>query len=497
MKKKLEETCAYLDLLRLNDTPRIKTSTEIHKYIKDFSDCFSHTTAEKKLKTFKSIMIYVYRWFTNPYLASYNEPLTPITTELKYIHYKMYLFLSQNNFMSLTQHTFDNVKFHWNIPVAFMPIFISYVLATNSTKCKPLTANIFFETLEHILEVSQKQLFYQQKNDALANYSSWATIEIGKDYFCKLEELNTTFKNDNEIFSIINDATRLLTNIILHNDFNNPALNLYTTYLLDSYIDALKTMPEAYALSQPKNTFIFQKEKDYINFLLHGLYQTTEQILSYTQNYFKKNPGNKNFPISISNYSEWEKKYKETIDALSPFEEILKIHVDNFYTELQSSFLKTSDNLNSSDYTVHYVNIKSHSDYIIKTFSSSFKEILKEFNKFKRNVKRVSVGDTAAHKNPDLKLYTFADFNQEINRIRNALLDKLKKEIPELPPYIEFHQNNHLKKYVIPTVLETQLDALQIIWLLQQSQQLKLENTEKLINELQFPLNLVDFLNRL
>ena len=195
-----------------------------------------NTTIENLLKSFKECMIVSSNlnnrnlYMFSSKFTSQNQPL-----ELWYIHYRMYSFLLNNNYIKIKYDGFQEHKFIWNIPVPFMPIFASYVLASNFKKKETPSVNNFFKKFDSFIAHKISDL-PDNENCTKKEVDAWISLQLGKNYFCSLESLVQEKAGSSlEKASILRNDTAELTNIQLYTTSTSGYTSIYINRLLESF----------------------------------------------------------------------------------------------------------------------------------------------------------------------------------------------------------------------------------------------------------------------
>lgn len=413
------------------------------------------STAEIKLNTFQDCMIYVQNFENrNTYTkGSVSLPFT-LTPMLWNVHYRMYIFMTDNKFMKITYNGYDNYKFSWNIPESFMPILGSYIFACNFPKGETASSIDFFEAFDSKLESRSSTKKYS--DDYQKFIVSWAILQLGREYFYNFETNipKLTGTNKKRAQQLRNDLS-FLTDVQTYCKNSSGIISIYAARLLLHFFKQCNTTKNL-ELFAHEQTIIPQAEKNLILDLLKSFQNKLNTIICFVNNCPKNQSLVTTFPIAVADYKAFEKEFQEYFFTLATARSYFPKYIENFYDIMHGTILAQINNGSLNSALVNGSNLKSHAIFLIQEFTSAYNALEIECKRFNQKVNLVSQGNINKRENMEIALYKLSDFEKSLQEIFMKLSEKTaENKIKSLPPYIKYISDGKHLDFAFPPHIES------------------------------------------
>ena len=430
MKKYIEIYKNFMKRICSEECCRITMTKDIYSELGEPGN----TTTENYLKFFKDCMINSSNLNNrNSYIPVQKTLANSPSVDLYSVHYRMYMFLVNHHFIQIKYDGYKEYKFIWNIPKPFLPIFISYVLASNFRKKEIASVNNFFAEFDShithkVTSLPNNQGCTKEEVDA------WVSLQLGRNYFCNLELLiSEKAKTSLENAEILRNDISVLTDIQTYTQSTTGLTSIYVDQLLKHFHSQCSSIGDE-LLFNHKKSFLTSAESNLIDTLVASFFNQLKELIIFVRNY-PKDPSNSTFPIAVKNYDNFKTeflKHKAFFSKENPFwSEFIKTSYDDLHISLLNQAASEQLDLLSIDgYNLH-----THSSFLSYEFSNAASVVEKTCNEFLKKVMSVSKATSKRNRNAELALYNVTNFAQELGDIFNNLTKKINENFNALPAY--------------------------------------------------------------
>lgn len=459
--------------INVPNTERITTSEEIYEYINEITCYYSRETARKRLERFRKGIYYASWGHTNPFfiqkaqqdLAGQNSSFTD---ELFYLHRLMYNYLRNESHSYLVISSSDRnltsyseTQFKWNIPIRFMPIFLSYILATDSimSSKKAFSFKVFFLTLEDYL--SNTILSFRNKYNDFDKYEVkdlfiyWLNHYLGRQYFLALDSICEDYSQTQEQRKILQNCFSPITYSLLNCSVCPRLAPIFSHILLHrckEYLDSKRKEHDLAAtdlsLFYPhEDEWEINDEKKFISDTAADITKLWDDSLCFINNYLQKNSKPTPYKIAVKNFEEFHSEYLNCINEMKTYisEEILSEKLFSFFYEtchnpdIENAILAHS-------ITFDKRKAKLHIDKFAFIIDKHNNVIMKEFDLFSRMVKYASAPKPETYKTLKINEDYLDNLTKAIDEEKEMLSSEISKALKELPCIIKFHNSGYIQE---------------------------------------------------
>lgn len=392
----------------LNDQGEcINTGMQLAEYICKITDR-QQTSAYNYIENFMKYMYFSKFIGCNPYLNTKSLNITNLPQNIMYIHKLMYSLLRKRStpIFSVKAAYEDNDEFDfskptatWNIPIAFVPFIVIYILASNKTHalCSSKTpTNLFFTTMDAYVDKKSifsifETTFPGKYEDFRNSYEFWKKQFLGAEYLLNLEEMCVKFAQTTDQENTLRYSVSFLTDTLLWYGGKTGPIPKHLNTLLKDYIDELGK-----AVESNSQSFLYRHdedypiyEKDYINQYIHKLNDVVKEELSIIKQALRDNAKeNCKYGIGVNDYQHFknlcEPKYLELKD-LKENAPIILMDMYNFISK-QPEIVKNLANKRLSKVG----NERKHIDTFVPKIQKYYSDIIHFFDNFFTLVNKAS-----------------------------------------------------------------------------------------------------------
>ena len=449
-----------LDELLSNSAKNHTSIESLHKYIYELTQTMGSDTARRLLNKFKKTMFFVNNIESNPALFSHakdklsipNKP--PISDELLLIHSRMNRFLRSKKIIcentgsnSINKDYAPGTQFTWNIPDVFMPLFISYVLATAYHKNEPLEVKEFFDDIKKRLDESINVILESSKsisNDDIRNiYDNWMDDCLGRTYFCNAEALYQTYAQTEEQKKQLRYATSYLTHLVNLCPISQNCVIRYVNLLLADFENLLKqNIPDfnkrtldLCLLYEHETPIHVQEENTLVEYFFRNFYDKLNEIYSFLLTFLAKHHKKASqYPLAVDDYDKFHTKLLNYRDSLVQDCNLLDSRIESAYHAL-----KNSSNIEQALSLHLYIEKPEYKTLRISTLSSLFTTAYKKtLQKLKELSKIFALSNDSdpSHFDTKLKEYNAKEIRRLFWEPYESLCLDLEKKFKVLPDFL-------------------------------------------------------------
>lgn len=405
------------------ETEYITTSKSLCYSIETIS-CYATQTVQEKLKAFKKILYYCSSSLDEAMSLENAQNELQLSIELLFIQERIFNFLSDNDFLKC--NICDNINddynpksFSWKMPKFFMPILTAYIYTTATFTSKKISSTTaFFATMDDFMET------FSKGNDEIKEiYENWTHEYIGRDYFCKLNNIINTYaespRQKRELRDSIYSLTRMLVDSpVKSNIIPNQMYSLLTHYEL-TLKEKITTdekgnidLKNLYPYYEPWN---LELEFRLISGLKNSMGQLTNHLIEFLGNSLNRNS---TYKISVNNYYSFEKE-------LDQYKKNIEIQIKKSLEKIEKTYISIENHpdiakaIENHDLKLNFPSYK-RKDFLTATVSRYKKGLMQKINSFAKKVELASRPHPEKSNSLRLKVDYFNDLKEAIKQNQHS-----------------------------------------------------------------------------
>ena len=413
------------------------------------------------------------------------------------IHRLMYIYMCDENreYLKLDNKfnkygdRYENCSFTWKIPYPFAPYLAAYILAAFSINRKTAPANSFFKKLDHYFDTAAKTKYHDQKTPDInieEIYPDWTNEYLGRKYFSTLETLYKKYAQTPEQKATIRNATRGLTSILTDSYYHKSpsAIPTYMNLLLEQFEKELtekvlnkgaiqnvtdkkeenQKAPDKKEKSQKalerkesdKNsdsnksnntippltdpTLLYKHEEAWnaneeLSFLdqrCKELSEATNKFLDFIGNQLEDNHISSKYPLAIKDFDKFKEQYETHLQKLKSMLKNIKVSFCQRCKDIIEDYY-VAQRIAERSFIFDNNNAETHIKELYKIISHYYQEIITEFEKFIKKVKKSSSSNPQNYRTITTEDDYFSNLKDSIKLSQDRLSKKLEERTSNLP----------------------------------------------------------------
>lgn len=408
------------------ETEYITAPESLCVYIKTIG-CYTKQTVYNKLRAFKQILYCCSSDLDNPMFLEKAQNELQLSNELLYIQERIFKFLYNNDFLKC--NILDNINndynpksFSWNIPKFFMPILTAYIFTTATFTSKKISSpTAFFTKMDEFLET-----FFKGNDEIKEIYENWTYKYIGREYFCKLDNIIHLYTNSTEQIKVLRNSLYSLTRILVDSPIKSNIIPKQMYTLLTHYELALKEnittnkkgdidLKNLYSYYKPWN---LELEFRLISNLKNSMEQLSNILMRFLENSLNTNS---TYKISVNDYCSFEKELDE-------YKENMEKQIKKSLNEIEKTYISIENNPHiAKAIKNHSLNKPSHKrkDFLSAAILKYKEDFIQKIDSFVYKVKLASSPHPENYNSLRLKDDYFESLKKAIKQNQYSLEESL------------------------------------------------------------------------